>query len=305
MLSQFVASVLLGLDGFLPCRSTDVQATGPSSSGAMVPPPPPPGPPPADLYAPFKLLQDHEDDDESSDSEEGSDDEEDEDEEDEKGEEKSGDERKSRLVRFADDEQSSSRLPTMPPGPPPGLPPGVPPGPPPGVPPLMRPPPPPDGLPPCPPFGGPPGPPPGLPPHMMPPVMGMPPPREPWGGGPRTKSSPAIISAGPTVSAQPVKSVVEPVSQQAAASSAGQEESATISATPKLRNMKAEVTKFMPTSLRVRRDNPKSVKAKMKGAASLGSTTTTKTDTQTPAASKSMAQGDAYDAFMKEMSGLL
>lgn len=71
--------------------------------------------------------------------------------------------------------------------------------------------------------------------------------------------------------------------------------------------MKAEVTKFMPTSLRVRRDNPKSVKAKMKGAASLSSTNTSKADIQVPpaAAGKSMAQGDAYDAFMKEMSGLL
>lgn len=134
--------------------------------------------------------------------------------------------------------------------------------------------------------------------------MSMPPPRDPWGAGPRMKSSPAIISAGPTVSAHPVRSAVEPASQQTASSTA-QEEPATISATPKLRNMKAEVTKFMPTSLRVRRDNPKSVKAKMKAAASLSSTTASKADVQVPAASKSMAQGDAYDAFMKEMSGLL
>ena len=291
-----------------PCRSSDVQPTGPSSSGAMVPPPPPPGPPPSDLYAPFKLLQDNQDEDELSDSEDSSDSEGEDEDVDEGEEEKSVDEKKGRSVRFADDEQSGARLLTGPPGPPPGLPPGMPPGPPPGVPPLMRPPPPPDGLPPIPPFGGPPGPPPGLPPHIIPPVMGMAPPREQWGGGPRTKSSPAIISAGPTVSAQPVRSVVEPpASQPTPASTAGQEEPATISATPKLRNMKAEVTKFMPTSLRVRRDNPKSVKAKMKGAASLSSTNTSKADIQVPpaAASKSMAQGDAYDAFMKEMSGLL
>ena len=210
---------------------------------------------------------------------------------------------RQRTVRFADDEQQERKSePSMvtPPGPPPGLP-GIPPGPPPGIPPpLMRPPPPPSGLPPRPPFGGPPGPPPGpLPPHLMPPAM---PPHPPQPSAPPTSTphhikSPAVISAAPTIAAPPVKNPeVEPPPQ----------ESATITAEPKLRNTKAEITKFMPTSLRVRRENPKNMKPKLKPQNPLlGSASTNSQPKGSTKQGQLMAQGDAYDAFMREMSGLL
>jgi WW domain-binding protein 11 len=84
---------------------------------------------------------------------------------------------------------------------------------------------------------------------------------------------------------------------------------AIISAQPQLRNMTAEVTKFMPTSLRVRRDQPKGTKV-MKPKAAPGLVQ----PRQVAATQQKLAQqqrlnipsrGDAYDAFMKEMEGLI
>ena len=65
--------------------------------------------------------------------------------------------------------------------------------------------------------------------------------------------------------------------------------------------MQAEVTKFLPTSLRIRRDQPKAVKSKVRGpVVSVQSSTKSVSNTVTTG-----IRGDAYEAFMKEMQGLL
>ena len=80
-----------------------------------------------------------------------------------------------------------------------------------------------------------------------------------------------------------------------------------ISAQPQLRNVQAEVTKFMPTSLRVRRDQPKAVKTKLRTAGGLNSKggEGSLSNPSSSSTSKPGIQGDAYKAFMEEMQGLL
>lgn len=68
-----------------------------------------------------------------------------------------------------------------------------------------------------------------------------------------------------------------------------------------MRNVQAEVTKFMPTSLKVRRDQPKSVKAKMRSQ--LNNESIAKKSSSSKAGPG--MQGDAYETFMAEMQGLL
>ena len=82
---------------------------------------------------------------------------------------------------------------------------------------------------------------------------------------------------------------------------------AIISAQPQLRNVQAEVTKFMPTSLRVRRDQPKAVKAKMRttGLTGRGGEGGGLGSGSSSSNNKPGIQGDAYKAFMEEMQGLL
>lgn len=155
----------------------------------------------------------------------------------------------------------------------------APPGPPPGQPPtLLRVPPP-----------APPGPPPLFPPHFgMPP--GLPPAPPSFGSVPRPLMMPPQVHSQAVLSAPPtrIKSGSKPAG-------------AVISAQPQLRNMTAEVTKFMPTSLRVRRDHPKVNKPKMK----LGQQEPTQQISGRSQGVGSGMQGDAYDTFMHEMQGLL
>ena len=77
-----------------------------------------------------------------------------------------------------------------------------------------------------------------------------------------------------------------------------------ISAQPQLRNMTAEVTKFMPTSLRVRRDQPKGAKPKPKAPGLMPPRQVVTQQQRLKVPARGM-QGDAYDAFMKEMEGLI
>ena len=74
--------------------------------------------------------------------------------------------------------------------------------------------------------------------------------------------------------------------------------------------MQAEVTKFMPTSLRVRREVPKPSKAKVKlpgqsGVASGGGGASRSRGQGAEKVKSGGVQGDAYEAFMKEMQGVL
>ena len=168
--------------------------------------------------------------------------------------------------------------PPTPLGPPPMIFSRMPPGPPPGMPP------PPSRFPPSLPLGGPSG-------FSM---VGGPPPRPLM---PPNLSRPHIQSQA-VITAAPVKGKPPP-----SLSSSKPTTDAIISAQPLLRNMQAEVTKFMPTTLRVRRDQPKSNKAKTKP----GQPATVPPPRPTPNLTRGSGgmQGDAYEAFMKEMQDLL
>ncbi|XP_052265484.1 WW domain-binding protein 11-like isoform X2 [Dreissena polymorpha] len=224
----------------------------------------------------------------------------------------------------------------IPPGPPPGapsgLPPGMPPGPPPGVPPMMMRPPPlggppraPPGAPPRmmrpgPPLGRPqgmpPGPPPGLPPNIrMPPRLpppggppAIPPPRimRPPTGPPTmpaslppppgiplppSQANPNVLSAPPSIMKLPQKIPGEQ-----------KKDSATISAKPQIKNPVGDVTRFMPTSLKVKR-SAKDTKVKKAGKEEELLAVAPK---PAPAAQQpGRKKDDAYDQFMREMENLL
>ncbi|CAH1638817.1 unnamed protein product [Spodoptera littoralis] len=148
----------------------------------------------------------------------------------------------------------------VPPGPPPG-----PPGPPPG------PPGPPAGLPSLP--RGmlrPPGPPPGAPPRLLRPLVPPPPPK------PHPQLS--VLSAAPQL-------ITKKDAQQGA----------TISAKPQIRNLSADVTRFVPSALRVKREDKK-VKPGLKSGT---------IQRQADMPKQLPSKDDAYMQFMKEMEGLL
>ncbi|KAE8612004.1 hypothetical protein XENTR_v10012668 [Xenopus tropicalis] len=221
--------------------------------------------------------------------------------------------------------------PPVPPLRPPGPPSGMPPGPPPGAPPFLRPPglrgPPPRLLPPGPPPGRPPGPPPGPPPGLppgppprgppprLPPPAppGMPPPprpmmRPPLGPPPGTAPPglfPPAPLANPGVLSAPPSLIQRPKSDESGAT-IEKKATATISAKPQITNPKAEVTRFVPTALRVRRENKGSVAAAApkkpeEDIARPVSKAGPKPGAQMPVQTKD----DMYEAFMKEMEGLL
>jgi len=149
---------------------------------------------------------------------------------------------------------------------------------------VLRPPPPPPGMPPVQPL---------FPPSRMgalpPPPPGLPPPPNNFLLVPNTPR----VQQQPHIQSQPV--LKAPASEETIGS-------ATISAQPQIRNIQAEVTKFMPTSLKVRRDQPKAIRKKLptktQGISSVSSQYTSSRAMQDET-------GDAYDAFMKEMDGLL
>lgn len=218
--------------------------------------------------------------------------------------------------------QQSAMLPSgLPPGPPPGLPPG----PPPGLPPMMFRPlrPPPVRLPPGPPPGrppGPPGPPPGLPPRMlgpppvrvppgpppgipsmrlmrppgMPPMgghLGMPPPLGMMSSMSQSSLNPNVLSAPPSLINRP-KTDDE------------HKGGATIEAKPQIRNLSADVMRFTPTSLRIKREE-KGKKREHKPMP-LG----IRADDMISPMVKTVpivapTKDDAYEQFMKEMEDLL
>lgn len=224
--------------------------------------------------------------------------------------------------------------PKMPPGPPPGLPPhllglpGMPPGPPPGAPPMfmmgppLRPPGAPPGvppgrlLPPGPPPGRPqgipPGPPPGLPPNLrgpmrIPPPMGMPPRmmRPPGGppgmmpmnlppGLPPPHLNPNILSAPP--------SIMRPRPGEEH-SERGQGSRVTIQAKPQIKNKMGDVTRFMPTALKVKRE-VRDQKGRIRQTGKVEERVVSALPQPAPA-KQGPTKDDAYDQFMLEMEGLI
>ena len=156
------------------------------------------------------------------------------------------------------------------------------------------------------PLGMPPGPPPGMPPppNRPPPMAGRPgfsmgPPRPLFPPNPNQ----------PHIQSQAVLSVPEKIQANMTAPVPSKPKGPVISAGPQLRNIQAEVTKFMPTSLRVRRDHKLSSKsAKLKAGQSASIAPPPLPPPLASAAGRnrpSAMQGDAYESFMKEMQGLL
>ena len=148
----------------------------------------------------------------------------------------------------------------------------------------IRPPPPPPGLPPARPL---------FPPSGMtslpPPPPGLPPPAAnfvllPGFSRPQQQQ--------PHIQSQPVLKTLLPEDTIG---------SATISAQPQIRNIQAEVTKFMPTSLKVRRDQPKAIRKKFHKAQDLPNVNSQYSSSKVMLHETS----DAYETFMKEMDGLL
>lgn len=181
------------------------------------------------------------------------------------------------------------RLPTLPPGPPPGLPPRLqpsgirlPPGPPPGM--YGREgemPPPPGGirLPPGPPPGRPPtlppGPPPGMPPRLQPAGIRLPP-----GPPPGTYGHEGDL--------------IPPGEEQP-------KSSATIEAKAKIRNLNADITRFLPTSVRVKREDGKpKPKPERLPPLDIPKTINKPIPNSAPNATQP-SKDDAYQQFMKEI----
>lgn len=241
--------------------------------------------------------------------------------------------------------------PGRPPGPPPGPPPGLPPGPPPRGPPPRLPPPAPPGIPPPPPRpGGPPRP-------LAPPLSLFPPPlnsnvlsappsivqRQKGSGqdGSQSNMPPPSMSMRPGVMQMPPPPGTAAASSHHAATiekranltsvagggaGAG---GATISAKPQIIAPKAEVTRFVPTALRVRRDKSGAVPGaspgpdkgsglggrrgdegmggvlaqKQTAAAAMGFSNSAQMGAVSQSNMKTKDQ--VYEAFMREMEGLL
>ena len=122
------------------------------------------------------------------------------------------------------------------------------------------------------------------PPPIPPPPRPLIPPSKPTRGSPHIQSSP-IISKGSS------KGTVE--------------QAATISAQPQLRNMQAEVTKFLPTTLRIRREQPKVVKSKPRPASSTVASGNKGEQRHSVPSGASAVKEDEYQIFMKQMQGLI
>lgn len=100
-------------------------------------------------------------------------------------------------------------------------------------------------------------PPPGMPPPSLPPLggppmgpppmqMGPPPPRPP----PLMRPAPSVLSAPPSLISRPLHGPGSAADGEQQRPGSG----ATIEAKPQLRNLSADVMRFTPTSLRVKRD---------------------------------------------------
>ncbi|GFW24185.1 WW domain-binding protein 11 [Trichonephila clavipes] len=196
------------------------------------------------------------------------------------------------------------------PPPPRMMPPGVPPPPPPGRPTL-----PPPGMPirlGAPPIRLPPGPPPGIPPPRLIRPPSAPPPRisnilpsssvaPPGTTGSTTTStasasgSVTVLSAPPSLMQRPKNMAVEDEAQR----------SATIEAKPQIRNLSADVMRFMPTALRIKRED-----RHKKGGSKSGTFDHAKDNypSAAPMSNPSVSaptKDDAYMQFLREMEELL
>lgn len=164
----------------------------------------------------------------------------------------------------------------LPPGPPPGRPPALPPGPPPGLPPRLN-----SGI----------RMPPGMPPMMR-------------------YSSSNVSSSNPGTS-NVVSAAPQLINRGSDDVTTGEEQttksSATIEAKAQMRNLNADVTRFLPTSVRVKRDDSKpKFKPDKKETIQMDVPKPLFNRPANPAPpTMQPSKDDAYMQFMKEMQGLL
>ena len=181
----------------------------------------------------------------------------------------------------------------LPPGPPPGRPPGPPPGPPPGLPPGPPPRGPPQPLPPTAPPGIPPPRPGMMRPPLVPPLGLAPPGLFP----PAPLPNPGVLSAPPDL-------IQLPKADDTSAATIEKKATATIRAKPQITNPKAEITRFMPTALRVRRENKGAAAPQRKsedGSAVPLAKTAPKSGPSVPVSVQT--NDDVFEAFMKRWKG--
>ncbi|GLV44804.1 uncharacterized protein CBL_14625 [Carabus blaptoides fortunei] len=154
----------------------------------------------------------------------------------------------------------------LPQGPPPGRP-NLPPGPPPGLPPRLG-------------MRLPPGPPPGIPPRMLRlPMMAQ----APVTSANITVTNPNVLTAGPQL-----------INRNDG------KQGATIMAKPQIRNLSADVTRFVPSALRVKREDKKS-----KNMTRQMLVNELKQQEMLNRQMNGGTKDDAYMQFMREMEGLL
>lgn len=137
-------------------------------------------------------------------------------------------------------------------------------------------------------------PPPGLPPPSLPP-MGPPPPMR-MGPPPHRPPPPPMLRppvVAPSVLSAPPSLIQRlPPEEQRGGPLAQQQQQATIEAKPQLRNLSADIMRFTPTSLRVKREPGRRAAKEISSAPTVSSVTAPTKD-------------DAYEVFMKEMENLL
>ncbi|KAF4522158.1 hypothetical protein B566_EDAN010418 [Ephemera danica] len=194
----------------------------------------------------------------------------------------------------------------MPPGPPPGRPQGgMPPGPPGSMPPPRLP------------MRLPPGPPPGLPPPRLlagiprPPGLGLPPGVLPPGVPPGLLPNPNVVSAAPQLISRQQRELQESTKKQMVQQQQQQtqQHGATIEAKPQIRNLSADITRFLPASVRARREEkPKKSDPRAEAASLARAHHMAQAAAQHAAAivaNQPQNKDDAYMQFMREMEGLL
>lgn len=186
--------------------------------------------------------------------------------------------------------------PTLPHGPPPGLPLRV------GAPPIRLPPGPPPGIPPARLIRPPVGPPPTI--TVPPPGISVPPPGLPVvTTTPETSETTVTTTAAITVLSAPPSLMQRPKQPLPAEETA---RSATIEAKPQIRTLSADVMRFMPTTLRIKRED-----RHKKGVSKGGSAFEQSKDVYpaaNPMANPSVTaptKDDAYQQFLKEMEEFL
>lgn len=146
-------------------------------------------------------------------------------------------------------------------------------------------------------------------------LTGIPPPRPgmlrpplvpPLGPAPPGLFPPAPIP-NPGVLSAPPSLIQRPKADDTSAATIEKKATATISAKPQITNPKAEITRFVPTALRVRRENKGASAASQRKQDDEPALPLTKAAPKAGSSAPISVQtkDDVYEAFMKEMEGLL